>query len=674
MALSFRASLVLGLLMLSGCDSKPADGAGNPGGLGGKLSGVASPANRNDPDQLWQSLFAVKADSSSGVQSGDKNKAILTDFWIDVELFRQHFWSKGQRFWTEAPDDPRRYEWLAIASHMRPVFPESIQSWASAKANASCLLVSGQCENVRSDANLSFSWQTDFERYYSEAANSAEVPEETLRFIDYGRFLWSISEMKAAADVSEDSRMLLLDSFVQFSERYAEPGSILDESNHTLLFSRLIGVIFTYNREAFGWEPESAISALEKLISSPNTATAENAQIVIEFINNYPHLWMDERVDAERDPSSLVLAQLQERLVAPSVVASSNQLAVPVYLDSLAMRHELRHLGLQVFDSARSEAAKNAWLSSTISNSPFYLMDLSTALQRFSEFGAWNAGVEISETTATEQASSIDALVDAVGNDGVRDSLKLRLRTEEIWDRMWWTQSVPGRRSSVEDTELMLTTLMQSIDDPQLSNQVVTALSTLVTYRRRYNVSTERLRLFFETVANNSNDTVRSAALGALNQLDAEVQPIELSMPLMDGGEFRLSELRGKIVLVDHWATTCASCIAAMPRIRDVAREYEDAGFVVVSIAYDGTRNRRQIMRIKERLDLVDWVSVNGDGYWESVLTQFNYRGFPQYMLLDRDGVLYAGTGEVDMGRNLEALLEEMLAAEAAGKEAATTN
>ena len=43
-------------------------------------------------------------------------------------------------------------------------------------------------------------------------------------------------------------------------------------------------------------------------------------------------------------------------------------------------------------------------------------------------------------------------------------------------------------------------------------------------------------------------------------------------------------------------------------------------------------------------------------------------------MLLNRDGTLYAGTGEVDMGRNLEALLEEMLADEAAEKEAAVVH
>ena len=92
-----------------------------------------------------------------------------------------------------------------------------------------------------------------------------------------------------------------------------------------------------------------------------------------------------------------------------------------------------------------------------------------------------------------------------------------------------------------------------------------------------------------------------------------------------------------------------------------------------MSIAYDGTTQRRRIERIEKELGLT-WTTLDGEGQWEEISQKYGYQGFPQYMLLNRDGTLYAGTGEVDMGRNLEALLEEMLAAEAAKKEAATVH
>ena len=92
-----------------------------------------------------------------------------------------------------------------------------------------------------------------------------------------------------------------------------------------------------------------------------------------------------------------------------------------------------------------------------------------------------------------------------------------------------------------------------------------------------------------------------------------------------------------------------------------------------MSIAYDGGSHRSRVKRIRDELELT-WVMVNGEGRWNSVAAKYLYASFPQYMLLNRDGTLYAGTDDVDHGRKLQALLEEILAAEAAEKEAATAH
>ena len=131
--------------------------------------------------------------------------------------------------------------------------------------------------------------------------------------------------------------------------------------------------------------------------------------------------------------------------------------------------------------------------------------------------------------------------------------------------------------------------------------------------------------------------------------------------------------MREKIVLVDFWATTCASCIQAMPRIHDVYIGYRDRGFEVVSVALDGKARRRQVLRIKAEQGLT-WTTVVGDDVREAIFDVYGLSGVPQYMLLDRDGRLYASTTEIDNGRNLEALLDEMLAAEAAEKVATTVH
>ena len=143
--------------------------------------------------------------------------------------------------------------------------------------------------------------------------------------------------------------------------------------------------------------------------------------------------------------------------------------------------------------------------------------------------------------------------------------------------------------------------------------------------------------------------------LSALRQ-----KPFEFVGTTMDGKPFDIADLRGQVVLVDHWSTDCASCIAAMPTLNSVFEKYRSQGFVVVSIAYDGTSRQRRVMRIKSELGLEGWISVNGEGHWERIAQAYGYRGVPQYMLLKRDGTMFAGTAEVDFGKRLPVLLDTL--------------
>src|SRR5690606_11028384 len=128
-----------------------------------------------------------------------------------------------------------------------------------------------------------------------------------------------------------------------------------------------------------------------------------------------------------------------------------------------------------------------------------------------------------------------------------------------------------------------------------------------------------------------------------------------------------LAGYRGKLVLVDHWVTTCSACIHAMARLHDVYLRYKEQGFEVLSVCYDGKAQREKGLRIEKEMGLT-WITVAADGMWDAMSHRYGYQGVPQYMLLNRDGTLHAGTAEVDMGRGLQPLLDEMLVAEAAAK------
>ncbi|HRJ47797.1 MAG TPA: redoxin domain-containing protein [Opitutaceae bacterium] len=114
------------------------------------------------------------------------------------------------------------------------------------------------------------------------------------------------------------------------------------------------------------------------------------------------------------------------------------------------------------------------------------------------------------------------------------------------------------------------------------------------------------------------------------------------------GGEtMKLSDFRGKMVLLDIWATWCGPCIASMPHQSGLAEKFAKDGLVVLAVCASDTRANYD-----------GWVSRNRDKYkfltahdpagrdWKSSVfnTHYGVGGFPSLFLIDRDGKLVGQT------------------------------
>jgi peroxiredoxin len=74
-----------------------------------------------------------------------------------------------------------------------------------------------------------------------------------------------------------------------------------------------------------------------------------------------------------------------------------------------------------------------------------------------------------------------------------------------------------------------------------------------------------------------------------------------LTIKTADGGDFDLEAMRGKVVLVDFWATWCAPCLAEMPAIEKYYRKHKADGFEVIALSTDKPRNREKALSVLER-------------------------------------------------------------------------
>jgi thiol-disulfide isomerase/thioredoxin len=168
-----------------------------------------------------------------------------------------------------------------------------------------------------------------------------------------------------------------------------------------------------------------------------------------------------------------------------------------------------------------------------------------------------------------------------------------------------------------------------------------------------------KARALLQEITNSSaaSDESKQSATGELKKLDLVGKPVDLRFTAVDGREVDVSKMKGKVVLIDFWATWCGPCVAEFPHVKEAFEKNHPKGFEIVGVSLD-----------QEKESLTQFVSghnmawpqyFDGQGWDNKLAGQFGITSIPAMWLIDKKGNLRDLHARSDLSGKVEKLLAE---------------
>jgi thiol-disulfide isomerase/thioredoxin len=134
-------------------------------------------------------------------------------------------------------------------------------------------------------------------------------------------------------------------------------------------------------------------------------------------------------------------------------------------------------------------------------------------------------------------------------------------------------------------------------------------------------------------------------------------KPLAIEGVKVDGTKFTSADWKGKVVLVDFWATWCGPCLAELPNVKKIYAQYHDKGLEMIGVSCD--RDEAALTKFLAENKDMPWPQLYDKAKpgWHALATQYGVNGIPTMFLIDKQGIVRT----VEARGKLEELIPKML-------------